>query len=119
MSCQASRGHKKKQIPPRCNTRKKQSKRKTETRWAGIRRRQENSDEKNPQEQDHEEDSMSKRQDNTKGEQHWDNTCDEQGWNEESQLFLLKEFLKKKGLFREFAAYAKKAAKEENEQCLH
>lgn len=61
---------------------------------------------------------MNKNKDNVKGEKDFTNTCDDQGWNEESQLFLLKEFLKKKNLFRKFAAYAKKAAKEENEQSL-
>jgi hypothetical protein len=48
-------------------------------------------------------------------------TCKEQGWNEDSQIIHLEGFIRGKGLFEEFAAYAAKAAEEENDsgvQCV-
>jgi len=48
------------------------------------------------------------------GEQRWASTCNQQGWNETSQITHLEGFLRDKGLFGEFAAYAEEAASEEN-----
>lgn len=47
-------------------------------------------------------------------EQRWEQVCNRQGWNEESQIVHLEGFLREKGLFAEFAAYAEQAGEEEN-----
>ena len=51
---------------------------------------------------------------NAKGETSWINLCGDQGWNEVSQIIHLEGFIRDKGLFAEFAAYAQAAANEEN-----
>ena len=48
-------------------------------------------------------------------ERRWNQTCSEQQWNDQSQIIHLEGFLRDKGLFEEFSAYAATAAKEENE----
>lgn len=48
------------------------------------------------------------------GERLWQELCNKQGWNDASQLIHLEGFLREKGLFDEFALYAKVAADEEN-----
>lgn len=48
------------------------------------------------------------------GERVWSGTCGRQGWNDESKLIQLEEFLRSKGLFAEFSAFAAKAADAEN-----
>lgn len=48
------------------------------------------------------------------GESVWQDICNQQGWNESSQIIHLEGFLRDKGLFGEFAAYAEVVAKEEN-----
>lgn len=50
-----------------------------------------------------------------KAEQHWQHTANAQGWNEPTRLRLVESFLREKGLFSEFAAYASGIAEEENE----
>lgn len=45
----------------------------------------------------------------------WQNICDEQGWNESSQLEHLEGFIRERGLFVDFAAYAEAAAAAEND----
>ena len=45
----------------------------------------------------------------------WAKICDEQNWNSESQVLHLEGFIRDKGLFPEFTAYAMSAAKEENQ----
>lgn len=49
-----------------------------------------------------------------RGEQAWEAQCNEQGWNEASQVIHLEGFLRDRGLFGAFAAYAQQAAEEEN-----
>ena len=49
----------------------------------------------------------------------YNQTCNEQGWNGESQIIHLEGFIRDKGLFEEFAAYATKAAEEENVETGH
>lgn len=46
----------------------------------------------------------------------WERLCNEQGWGEASQVIHLECFLKQRGLFPEFAAYARDIADEENTQ---
>lgn len=46
-------------------------------------------------------------------------TCNEQGWNSDSQLIHLEGFLAQKGLFAEFAEYARQCALEENAEARH
>lgn len=48
-------------------------------------------------------------------EKEWSTTCGEQCWNDESKIIYLEGFIRDKGLFGEFAAYAAKAAEEEND----
>ena len=47
-------------------------------------------------------------------ERRWSDICTEQGWNDQSQIIHLEGFIRGKGLFEEFSAYAATAAKEEN-----
>lgn len=57
--------------------------------------------------------------DNSSGpseEDKWGFLCNEQGWNEESQILHLEGFIRSKGLFPEFSAYAQRCADEENDQ---
>jgi hypothetical protein len=51
---------------------------------------------------------------NKEGEARWAELCVEQGWREESQLLIAEEFIRKKGLFVEFATHAQEVADEEN-----
>lgn len=46
--------------------------------------------------------------------QRWANTCEKQGWNDQSKITHLEGFLSEHGLLEKFAAYAEKAAREEN-----
>lgn len=53
------------------------------------------------------------------GRRQWVQTCNEQGWNSDSQLIHLEGFLAQKGLFAEFAEYARQCALEENAEARH
>lgn len=48
------------------------------------------------------------------GEKRWCTTCNEQAWSDASKITHLEGFVREKGLFDELAAYAEKAAAEEN-----
>ena len=47
-------------------------------------------------------------------EQQWINACNQQGWSDGTQVLHLEGFIRDKGLFADFAAYAAKAAAQEN-----
>lgn len=47
----------------------------------------------------------------------WENTCNKLGWNEESQIVHLEGFISMLGLMPAFAAYAARAAEEEEAEC--
>ncbi|GBG14858.1 uncharacterized protein NMK_2459 [Novimethylophilus kurashikiensis] len=51
-------------------------------------------------------------------ERQWNAVCSDQGWNDATQIIHLIGFIRGKGLFSEFAAYAEKAADEENEESI-
>lgn len=48
----------------------------------------------------------------------WQNVCNAQGWNEDSQIIHLEGFIEREGLFKRFAEYAERAAREENADSL-
>lgn len=52
--------------------------------------------------------------DSMAAEGQWERICNEQGWNEASQIVHLEGFIRQRGLFPDFAAYAAEAQREEN-----
>ncbi len=53
-------------------------------------------------------------QSNLEAERNWTTICNQQNWNPDSQITHLEGFLRDRGLFEQFVAYAQEAANEEN-----
>jgi hypothetical protein len=48
----------------------------------------------------------------------WSVQCIEQGWNAESQINLLENFIRLRGLFSDFTKFAAEVAEQENASCI-